>query len=217
MTTITLLVVLFAGIQQAGQGNRIADGETGKVCGIPTTYRTGQKCEVILVVTEGTASTDVAIPATIRLALPRRPEQLIGGYVCAAGRMAVTNSSAVLRVASQKDFEVVKAPNVPTVGGDALLLCDAGVQAPTVISERKPEYPSSARQANVQGLVELDAIVDTTGCVSDVRVLKSLDPELDQKAVEALRDRTFRPGTVDGKAVPVRVLVEMTFATRRRR
>jgi TonB family protein len=46
----------------------------------------------------------------------------------------------------------------------------------------------------------LDAIVDTTGHVSDVRVLKSLDPELDQEAVEALRDWTFQPGTVDGKA-----------------
>ena len=47
----------------------------------------------------------------------------------------------------------------------------------------------------------------------DVSVKRSLDPTygLDQQAVKAARQWKFKPGTKDGKAVPVRVSLEMTF------
>jgi len=49
------------------------------------------------------------------------------------------------------------------------------------------------------------------GLVSDVKVAQPLDDELDQQAVEAMRQWTFKPGTKDGKPVAVRVDVQMTF------
>jgi outer membrane biosynthesis protein TonB len=38
-----------------------------------------------------------------------------------------------------------------------------------------------------------------------------MHPDQDEEAVRTLRQWTFKPGTKDGVAVPVRVEVEMTF------
>jgi len=51
----------------------------------------------------------------------------------------------------------------------------------------------------------------TDGTVGDVKVTKPLDPGLDAEAVRTVRQWTFAPGTKDGQAVPVQVMVEMTF------
>ena len=90
---------------------------------------------------------------------------------------------------------------------------DEGIQAPRVISDVKPAYTAEAMRAKVQGLIQLEAVVGTDGKPGEIRVTKSLDEEhgLDAKAVEALEQWRFEPGRKDGKAVPVRVAVTMTF------
>ncbi len=40
---------------------------------------------------------------------------------------------------------------------------------------------------------------------------KALHPELDKQAIAALEQWEFKPGTREGKPVPVRVTIEMTF------
>ena len=45
----------------------------------------------------------------------------------------------------------------------------------------------------------------------DVRVVRSLDPGLDQKAIDAVSQWRFKPGMKDGKAVVVRVQVKMNY------
>jgi TonB family protein len=87
-----------------------------------------------------------------------------------------------------------------------------GVKAPVLIKEVKPHYTDSAKARGVQGSVELALIVTTEGIPGDdVRVTKSLDPDLDQEAIVALRQWRFKPGTKDDKPVDVEVNVEMTF------
>jgi TonB family protein len=44
-----------------------------------------------------------------------------------------------------------------------------------------------------------------------VEVLRSLDGDLDQQAVAALKQWEFKPGTHDGKPVAVRISCELTF------
>jgi TonB family protein len=63
----------------------------------------------------------------------------------------------------------------------------------------------------VQGVVELSAIVLPNGTTSSVQVTKSLRPDLDAKAVEAVGHWRFRPATKDGKAVAVLFRVEVSF------
>ena len=88
-----------------------------------------------------------------------------------------------------------------------------GVTLPAPIKQVRPEYTDAAKDARIEGSVLLECAVMTDGRAARIRVVKSLDTVhgLDASAVEALRQWQFRPGTKDGKAVAVRVHVEMTF------
>ncbi len=93
-----------------------------------------------------------------------------------------------------------------------------GVVAPRLVKETKPKYTREAMTAKVQGNVMMDVVVEPDGTVGDVKVTKSLDDThgLDQEAVKAVKQWKFTPGTKDGKPVPVRVEIEMTFTLRSR-
>ena len=112
--------------------------------------------------------------------------------------------------------------HVPALAGqapDTARLGQPGVQAPRIVKETKPQYTKSARDAGIQGVVIMEAVVKTDGSVGDVTVKQSLDTEhgLDAAAVNALKQWKFRPGTRDGKPVPVMVDVEMSFALAKRK
>ena len=87
-----------------------------------------------------------------------------------------------------------------------------GVSAPVVVKEVKPQYTTAAKEAKVQGTVLLECVVETDGSVGEVKVVKALHDDLDEAAVNAARQWQFKPGTKDGKAVRVRVALEMTFS-----
>lgn len=88
-----------------------------------------------------------------------------------------------------------------------------GVTLPVVITEVHPDYTSAAQSARIQGVVLMTCVVATDGQATRVSITRSLDSAygLDDAAVRALQQWRFKAGTKDGKAVPVRVQVEMTF------
>lgn len=88
-----------------------------------------------------------------------------------------------------------------------------GVTMPSVITQVKPDYTPQAQAARIQGSVLLNIVVLDDGVVGAVAVERSLDTMfgLDEQAVKAMKEWKFKPGTKDGKAVAVRVHVEMTF------
>lgn len=88
---------------------------------------------------------------------------------------------------------------------------DQGVKAPSILKEVKPKYTASAMRRQVEGNVEMDAVILADGTVGDVTVKRSLDPELDDEAVKATKQWRFRPGTKDGEPVAVEVFIELTF------
>jgi TonB family protein len=53
--------------------------------------------------------------------------------------------------------------------------------------------------------------VDSTGRVTDARVVHSLGLGLDEKAMEAVRKWRFKPGEKDGQPVTMRAEVEVNF------
>jgi len=87
-----------------------------------------------------------------------------------------------------------------------------GVTMPIVVKEVRPQYTKAAQDKRIQGRVLLRAVVLENGHIGDdVEVLTSLDADLDQQAVAALKQWEFKPGTRDGKAVAVRISCELTF------
>ena len=73
----------------------------------------------------------------------------------------------------------------------------------------EPEYPPLAVQAQIQGVVILEAVVDRQGPVEDVRVLRSI-PLLDGAAVTAVRQWRYSPLLLNGK--PERFVLTVTVS-----
>ena len=117
---------------------------------------------------------------------------------------------------------IIAAAIVLGVGVTAIAQSDAiyrpggGVTAPAVVKEVKPQYTEGAMRRKVQGTVKLGVIVNKAGAVrDDVTVIQSLDDELDQQAIAAVKQWEFKPGTKDGEAVNVAVTIELTFTLKR--
>ena len=81
------------------------------------------------------------------------------------------------------------------------------ISFPTKVFDVAPVYPPEAEAAGVQGLVILQAIIDTSGQVTDVEVLRSV-PLLDDAAIRAVQRWWYSPTLVNG--VPVSVIVTIT-------
>ena len=90
----------------------------------------------------------------------------------------------------------------------------SGIQPPRLLSEVKPDYTEAARQGNFEGNVLLEIIVRRNGSVGDVRILRSLDAGLDERAVWAVRQWQFAPARRLGEPVEVVVQVSVDFKLR---
>lgn len=90
---------------------------------------------------------------------------------------------------------------------------DPGVVMPVLLSDVTPQYTANAMQAKIQGDVEMELVVRADGTVDGVTVTKSLDAAhgLDDAAVAAAEQWTFKPGTKDGQPVDVLVHLNMRF------
>jgi periplasmic protein TonB len=87
----------------------------------------------------------------------------------------------------------------------------AGTKPPKPIYTPDAEYTASARQDKIEGKVVLNINLDAEGIPRDMKVLKGLRPDLDEKAVEAVGRWRFSPAVKDGKPVPVSFTVEVLF------
>jgi len=107
--------------------------------------------------------------------------------------------------------------NKPGSGfGNAIGAGGPGVTTPTVITQIKPRYTADAMRLRIQGSVWVECVVMPDGSVGDARVTRSLDARfgLDDEAIAAAKQWRFRPGTLNGKPVPVVVSIELMFSVR---
>jgi protein TonB len=75
-------------------------------------------------------------------------------------------------------------------------------------SKPQPVYNPVARQMKVAGKVEVEAVVDTSGNVEDVKALTG-NPLLTQSAVSAVQKWKFTPFTENG--APSKAIVTLSF------
>lgn len=100
----------------------------------------------------------------------------------------------------QYDF-VQEKPSFP--GGDSKLV-------EFINSTRR--YPSRAYSKGVQGKVTCSFVVEANGEVEHVKVIRSVDRDLDKEAVRVLSAMpAWIPGRLDGIPVPVNVIWSVPF------
>ncbi|MGN0213671.1 MAG: energy transducer TonB, partial [Muribaculaceae bacterium] len=73
-------------------------------------------------------------------------------------------------------------------------------------------YPPVAMENNVQGKVIVQFVVTKTGKVGEVKVVRSVDRDLDKEAVRVCKSLPdFVPGRMNGQAVNVWYTLPVTF------
>lgn len=95
--------------------------------------------------------------------------------------------------------------------GMAPIRVGGNIKVPTKLKDVKPLYPPAAQDAGIQGVVIIEATIDTNGRVSDARVLRSI-AQLDDAALDAVRQWEFTTTQLNGVPVPVIMTVTVNFS-----
>ena len=103
---------------------------------------------------------------------------------------------------SNKVFDVVEEmPHFP--GGAAAL---------QAFLSSNTKYPVVAQENGVQGRVIVSFVVERDGSITDVKVVRSVDPSLDREASRVVRSMPrWSPGKQNGSAVRVKYTVPVVF------
>lgn len=157
-------------------------------------------------------------PAESQIAAGRDTRRTEDKGVASASKPSAAPASVAPARAMAKDEKAngILAETLPVVSpNEALSIeslrakADAGeplrvggpVTAPTIVERVEVVYPKQAREARVQGVVIVEALIDRDGSVKKVRVLKSLPMGLDDATVKAVKQWKFKPATLEGKPV----------------
>ena len=87
-----------------------------------------------------------------------------------------------------------------------------GVKALMSYLAKNIEYPKEAENAGMQGRVVVQFVVNTDGSIEDAKVVRAVDPLLDQEAIRVINTMPkWKPGMQDGKTVRVKYTVPIMF------
>jgi TonB family protein len=98
--------------------------------------------------------------------------------------------------------------NPPVAGGGGI---GGNIKAPRRLNSVNPVYPPSARDAKVQGVVILHAVIDTDGFMRDVRVLRTPDSALAAAATEAITQWQFEATRLNCVPIDTGATVTVNF------
>lgn len=87
-----------------------------------------------------------------------------------------------------------------------------GESALTKYINRSREYPRRAYRNRVQGRVTCGFVVNTDGSISNIEVIRGVDPDLDREAVRVISGMPrWLPGRLSGTTVPTYYTVTVPF------
>jgi TonB family protein len=110
------------------------------------------------------------------------------------------------------DYRVVEVKEtLPAPNAFGIYHVGNGVSPPQAVYAPAPKYTDEARRAKYGGIAVVSLVVDAEGHPQNVQIIRHLKMGLDEAAVEAVKQYKFKPGTVEGKPVPVEVDMEVNF------
>jgi periplasmic protein TonB len=101
-------------------------------------------------------------------------------------------------------------PLAPPSGKPSPMRVGGRVKPPKAIIQVRPDYPPLARQARIQGQVQIDAILDEQGNVVEMRVVSG-PAILYQAALDALKTWKYEPTYLNDQPIAVQMIVTITF------
>ena len=117
-----------------------------------------------------------------------------------------------------KSAEVKQVAKVPTQGEEIFNVVEQMPEYPGGVGElmkfiqRNIRYPKEAQEQGKQGRVVVQFVVEKDGSITDAKVARSADPQLDAEALRIVSEMPkWTPGKQRGKEVRTRFTVPVTF------
>ena len=85
------------------------------------------------------------------------------------------------------------------------------VQSAKLVRQLKPVYPQLAKQARIQGVVKLHALISREGTIEDLKVVSG-HPLLVPSALEAVKQWAYEPTLLNGEPVGTDIDVNFTLS-----
>jgi TonB family protein len=126
---------------------------------------------------------------------------------CAALGLATCGSALALGMHADaaspvNDSSPSKAPKQLTVSAEKM--------SRNLLTKAVPTYPPDAKKAKIQGKVVLSVVIGKDGNVESVRALSG-PQELQQSAIDAVRQWTYKPYLLNGDAVEVKTTINVIY------
>ena len=126
------------------------------------------------------------------------------------GLFAAIATTVVLLMAGSVN---VSAQDEPMLQPEIAPEFPGGVPALLSFIQQNIKYPEGAKEQEIQGRVIVQFTIEKDGSVSDVKVVKSVDPLVDDQVVRAISAMpAWKPGMHEGK--PVRASYSLPFRFR---
>jgi bla regulator protein blaR1 len=84
-----------------------------------------------------------------------------------------------------------------------------------ILHKISPVYPEEAKKARIQGKVQLNAVIGKNGEIEELKVVSG-PRELQQSAVDAVRQWTYKPFLLNGEPVDVKTTINVTYTLARK-
>ena len=148
------------------------------------------------------------------LALARSATDAVAQWLYEPPADAPIAFDVVIGFTSEGDGEVI-AQSAAQSSSPVTQPIDAGsvptASAPKKVKHVNPIYPAAARERKITGVVILEARIEPDGRILEARVLRSI-PELDDAALEAVKQWEFTPTLINGVPTPVTMTMTIQFS-----
>jgi len=188
-----------AGPAGAGTGKNVQPGKTLRASPLPVK----PEPRVAIAAPERTRPA----PAFDRLQPGAPPESILSSKRVYTLYVNMPNLSSATGSWILRFSELNLDPTKPFVASEAA----SDLAGPEPLRKVDPKYPQELISARVQGEVILYAVIRKDGTVDSIQVVKGVDPQLDQNAMEALAKWKFRPAARNGEPVELETIVRIPF------
>jgi TonB family protein len=97
------------------------------------------------------------------------------------------------------------------INSDAIYHVGGGVSAPKLVFSAEPKFPLGHTEKKFSGSCLISFIVNASGSPEQLKVVRSLGPDFDQSALDAVKQYRFEPAMFNSQPVAVSLKVEVNF------
>ncbi len=157
----------------------------------------------------GQLRTPTAIPKKIQMLKEDEPPPSAGPAGVVGGVPGGVPGGAMGGVLGSVMSSVPTA--VPKVATPQRVRVSQGVSQGLLVHKVTPQYPPLAKQARIQGVVVLQALIGKDGSIQNLHVVSG-HPMLTNAALEAVKEWKYKPYYLNGEPVEVETTINVNFS-----